>query len=132
MKMYKDQKGVTLLELIVGLVLFGIIAAGFTTALVPSLQNMIERSQQPEDWLHEARSCAESIIRDCEEGDICNDDRELEENQCDSISCNSIDIETDIKTEDDNSFCQIKIKSPDNMENKDIVLHLRQDEDNND
>lgn len=126
MRIFRDQKGVTLLELVIGLVLFGIIALGFTQALMPSLRLMVERSDVPEDWLHNARSCAESIIAQ----------RQVEEDQCSSLcgnaaNCDSLQIQcvSDVDTREvddvEHEYCRINISAPDNDELDDIILGLR-------
>lgn len=125
MRIRRHQKGVTLLELIIGLILFGIIALGFTQALVPSLQLMVDRSDAPEDWLHQARSCAESIVAA----------GQVEENECSNV-CSSADncdssqiacvavIDTRDVDGDEHEYCRISITAPDNEDIDDIILGL--------
>ena len=111
MRTWKHQKGVTLLELVIGLVLFGIIAWGFTGAIIPSLKNMTQRSEAPEDWLHEARSEAEKIIQEYGTGGV---------SDCDNL-CNKIEC---IYNTPDDDTCKVTIPSPENAEYKGIVLLL--------
>ena len=122
MRIFREQKGVTLLELIIGLVLFGIIALGFTKALVPSLQLMFEHSDAQEDWLHQARSCAEALVAEGGVGanecnNFCNNVAHCNNSL---ISCNAV---PDPDPDPDPVYCQITISAANNN-NRDIVFRL--------
>ncbi|ACV69284.1 type IV pilus modification PilV family protein [Desulfohalobium retbaense] len=115
MRTWKYQKGVTLLELVIGLVLFGIIAWGFTAAILPSLKNMTQRSEAPEEWLHAARSEMEEIIHECDQGvngSICNKNAEV----TNATICDNDHIS--------DGYCEIIRSGSPNDDYGDIILRL--------
>ena len=137
MRTWKHQKGVTLLELVIGLVLFGIIALGFTKAIIPSLKNMTQRSEAPEEWMHKARSKMEKIIYSCDQGEdasnaICNDNGNVTDcnTLCDKFDLDSNSCETEPDDENATPYCQVTIEGLSGLDQGDMVLRLpREDTD---
>jgi len=117
-----NSKGLTLLELIAVLVIFSLVALGMI-ALTPAIQQMGQHSDQPEEWLHQARSCAEAVIArgdennsldttECE--DLCGELEEYCEDMCES--------DPDDESDPDISYCRIVISGDQDYES--IVIFL--------
>jgi len=112
-----NSNGLTLLELIAVLVIFSLVALGMV-ALTPTIQQMGQHSDQPEEWLHEARSCAEELISlgsvdDCEDNWLTNELDKL--NNCDQDS---------IEYTPNDDYCQLEITGGQDYET--IVIRLPQ------
>ncbi|MBK1735704.1 hypothetical protein CKO15_10500 [Halorhodospira abdelmalekii] len=125
------QTGATFIELIVAIVVIGVVTVGFSAALINSFQLMAQHSYDPEEWLHEARSCAERIIKEYGagiDGEVfdCNTDAgENSETIASSVSahCKPESLKLAVTISNDNDYCKIAIS--DNSESiVPIILHI--------
>lgn len=108
------SNGVTLIEFIAALVVFSLLALGLI-ALTPAIQQMGQHSDQPEQWLHQARSCAEELVSLAA----------VDEGNCDydSLSDDLVYCDPDSSVfNSNNNYCQIEIIGDQDYET--IVIRL--------